>query len=337
MRTHIHAKGGLIVAASAIAAAMASAWELEHRKVQHADLEEFRLRVEHLSSLRGDKDALRSIESSLRQEWGDFALLGFERIEEMASEAGKTVFVVVERGSEGETPRAIVQTLLADVHGDAGELARLYPTFADLTSRESWARSREKGGDTAVLLQITTLGPAERGAGTGSLLRSAVLNMLDRGVAHALTTTPVDGKAASEVDLADASTYTPAMRFHARGGAEPALLLPGYKTPARTGGPHGRDVVVMRYSRDQAGHWPQPPTMKLHSMGPLQVRASRALRQLGRRTRRMRSYRPPVLPRRPHLRLPVLPRRVAPLARLTNRAAARLLRRPSPSPQAPAA
>ncbi|HWO73470.1 MAG TPA: hypothetical protein VNN21_07920, partial [Dehalococcoidia bacterium] len=280
---------------------MASAWEIEHREVQHADLEESHLRVERLASLRDDEAALRSIEASLRQEWGDFALLGFERIEDMAAEAGNTVFVVVERGREGETPRAIVQTLLADVHGDAEELARLYPSFADLISRESWARSREKGGDTAVLLQITTLGPSERGAGTGSLLRSAVLNILDRSIAHALTTTPVDGKASAEVDLADPTTYTPAMRFHARGGAEPALLLPGYKGAPGKGGAHGADIVVMRYSRNQAGHWPQPPNMKLHSMGPLQLRASLALRQLQRRTRRIKRFRPPSLPRRPRL------------------------------------
>jgi hypothetical protein len=276
--------------AASAAAFAASAWEIEHRKVSRADLndDEFDLRVEKISDLRYEKDVLAAIEQGLREEWGEFAFLGFDDLEEMIHRAGDTIFVVVERSPAGVSARGIVQTILADVHGDAELLQQTFPDFASLTSPESWKRSRSKGGDTAVLLQITTLVQSKRGGGVGTLLRNAVLNMLDGRIAYALTTTPVDGSTLAEIDVEDAKTYTAAMRFHARGGAAPARTLPAYKLPSDdpAANKHGTDIVMMRYARDESGEWPAPrPEMRLRSMGPMQLRAARTLRRLKLRRR----------------------------------------------------
>jgi hypothetical protein len=280
MKPHLSQKG--VIVAASVAAAAASAWEYEHRRVQRADLGEGPLRVERLSDLRGERACLETIDQGLRDEWGEFAFVGFDGVDEMAAEAGRTIFVVVERGAGPANARGIVQTIRADFHGEAGVLAEQYASFNSLTSRESWRRARHKGGDTAVLLQITTLGSGDRGVGLGSLLRSAVLNMLDKSVHYALTMTPVDGAGSDSVDLDDQKTFTSAMRFHARGGARPALLLSSYKTPSGegAGGDHGRDVVVMRYSRDESGRWPDRPIMQLRTAGPVQERLTRTLRRL---------------------------------------------------------
>jgi hypothetical protein len=279
MKPHLSQRG--VIVAASVAAAAASAWEYEHRRVQRADLGEGRLRVERLSDLRGERACLETIEQGLHDEWGEFAFVGFDGVDEMAAEAGRTIFVVVERGEGPAKARGIVQTIRADVHGEAAVLAEQYASFELLTSPESWKRARQKGGDTAVLLQITTLG-SDRGVGLGSLLRSAVLNMLDKSVHYALTMTPVDGARSESVDLNDQTTFTAAMRFHARGGARPALLLSSYKTPSGegAGGDHGRDVVVMRYSRDESGRWPDRPIMQLRTAGPVQERLTRTLRRL---------------------------------------------------------
>jgi len=289
---------GVFFAASAAAVA-ASAWEIEHRKVRRADLtdEDSDLRVEKLSDLRYEAAVLDAIAASLSDEWGEFAFLGCKDLREMLRRAGDTIFVVVERDASGVSARGIVQTILADVHGDAALFQETYPDFATLTSPESWKRSRSKGGDTAVMLQITTLVQSKRGAGVGSLLRNAVLNMLEGRVAYALTTTPVDGAALADINVEDPKTYTPAMRFHARGGAAPARTLPGYKLPSgdTEANKHGSDVVVMRYARDETGDWPSPrPGMRLRSMGPMQLRAARTLRRLKLRTRsaRLARFRP---------------------------------------------
>jgi hypothetical protein len=279
--------------AASAAAVAASAWELEHRKVSRADLtdEEFDLRVEKLSDLRYEAGVLDAIEQGLREEWGEFAFLGFKDVREMLSKAGDTIFVVVERSEGGISARGIVQTILTDVHGDAALFQETHPDFTALTSAESFKHSRGKGSDTAVMLQITTLIQSNRGGGVGSLLRNAVLNMLDGRVAYALTTTPVDGAAIADVNVEDPKTYTPAMRFHARGGAVPARKLPGYKLGAgdAEANKHGTDVVVMRYARDENGEWPAPrPEMRLRSMGPLQLRAARTLRRLKLRSRGVR-------------------------------------------------
>jgi hypothetical protein len=277
--------------AASAAAVAASAWELEHRRVRRADLtdQETDLRVEKLSDLRYESDLLDAIERGLSDEWGEFAFAGFKDVREMLARAGDTIFVVVERGPEGVSARGIVQTILADVHGDAALLQETHRDFASLTSPDSWKRSRKDGGDTAVLLQITTLVQSKRGGGVGSLLRNAVLNMLEGRIAYALTTTPVDGAALADIDIDDPKTYTAAMRFHARGGASPARTLPGYKLPAGDpqGNKHGSDIVVMRYARGESGEWPTPrPGMRLRSMGPLQLRAARTLRRLNLRRRR---------------------------------------------------
>jgi hypothetical protein len=224
----------------------------------------------------------------------------------MLDRAGDTIFVVVERDASGVSARGIVQTILADVHGDAALLQETYPDFAALTSAESWKRARHRGGDTAVLLQITTLVQSKRGGGIGSLLRNAVLNMLDARVAYALTMTPVDGATLDEVNLEDPKTYTAAMRFHARGGAVPARIIPSYKLPSAdpAASKHGSDIVVMRYARDEAGVWPERPAMRLRSMGPMQHRTARALRRLKLRSRGARLARMGPHPHLPHVQSP---------------------------------
>ena len=307
---YVTVRNGAIVAASA-AAAVASAWERTHRHVTGAVLTESDLRVERLSDLRHEKAMLAEIQSGLEKEWGSFAFLGFSDVDEMAEEAGQTIFVVVERDAEGARARGIVQTTLADVHGAAELLEEAYPSFQSLTAPETWKRARHHGGDTAVLLQITTLGPTERGGGLGSLLRNAVLNMLPKQVEYALTTTPVDGAKSESIDADDTSTYTPAMRFHSRGGANPARILAGYKTPSRDAveTAHGRDIVVMRYARDESGAWPaKRPPMRVQSVGPLEERVLRTGRSL--RVRALKAPRPKItLPswHRPSLHAPTMP------------------------------
>jgi hypothetical protein len=95
------------------------------------------------------------------------------------------------------------------------------------------------------------------------------------------------------------------MKFHARGGAEPTLILPKFKAPAdrrrRGSSRHGIDVVVMRYTRDAEGHWSAPrPQMRIRSVGPIGeslIRTAHRLgsleEKLGRRVRpRLNSLRP---------------------------------------------
>lgn len=288
----ISGRRGIFMAAAAATAA-ASAWETGHRRVRRADLAESGARIERLSNLRYEKQMLEAIASGLEDEWGEFAYLGFKDIRDMLAKAGDTIFVVVERDETGAKALGIVQTILADVHGDAELLEETYPDFATLTSPKSWKRSRAHGGDTVVLLQITTLVKTKRSGGIGSLLRNAALNMLDARVSYALTTTPVDGALLEDVDVELPKTYTAAMRFHARGGASPARTLPGYKKPQGEATKHGEDVVMMRYARDESGEWPAPrPEMRLRSMGPMQRQVTHALRRL--RLRRLRR-----LPRRP--------------------------------------
>ncbi|HEX5369472.1 MAG TPA: hypothetical protein VFY10_08670 [Dehalococcoidia bacterium] len=308
----INTRNSVIMAASAVAAA-ASAWDLTHRRVQRADLTESQMRVERLSDLRGEKHMLAEIEAGLRKEWGPYALLGFENIDAMASEAGRTIFVVVERDADGAKARGIVQTTLADVHGDPHLLAEAYPSFEALTSHDAWKNARHHGGDTAILLQITTLGASERGGGLGSLLRNAVLNMLGDGVRYALTTTPVDGTTRNTIDVEDHATFTPAMRFHQRGGANPTRILPDYKVPANGESTlaHGRDIVVMRYERDESGAWPaKRPPMRLRRVGPLEERILRTGRSIKVRSLRRGNVRLPSLRRpslhRPHVSMPKL-------------------------------
>jgi hypothetical protein len=266
--------------------AAAAAWEIEHRRLLRADLPEKKLRIEKLADLRYDAEALATIERGLRDEWGSFALLGFESVEAMAAEAGQTIFVARQREDDVLTVRAVVQTMFIDAHGEAERLREEYPTFQALTSREAWRRSRKRGGDTAVLLQITVFD--ERGGGLGSLLRNTALNLLPKEVSYALTATPLDvRRGKGKVHLGDEKTYTPAMRFHARAGAEATIILPGYKADAEAGSKHGEDVVVMRYARDGWGEWPAPkPLMRLRSVGPMQERLTRTARRL--RTLRLR-------------------------------------------------
>jgi hypothetical protein len=266
-----------LLAASAVAAA---AWhEWEHRRVLRADLPDAHIRVERLSDLLDDPRSLEAVEAGLRKEWGEFGLLGFENVWEMSKEAGQTIFIasLVEDGIK--TPVGALQTTLGDYHGNPEQLRAAHPDFASLTGREAWKKSR-KGGDTAVLLQITVFARDGRGGGLGSLLRDAVLHMLPDEVRYAITTTPADGDA---IDLSNARTFNPAMRFHAKGGATPTLLLPDYKHPAEgeMHSPHGQDVTVMRYARDDEGQWSVPaPEMRTRSMGPMEMQVTYAVKRL---------------------------------------------------------
>jgi hypothetical protein len=266
-------RGGFVVAASAVAAA---AWqEFEHRRVDYADLKSVPVRVARLSELRDDPENLALIDAGLRKEWGPFALLGFESLDEMLSQAGNSTFIGLVQEDVGFVAKAALQTTFVDAHGAPELLRDAYASFESLTSAEAMHRAARKGGDTAVLLQITVFGNDNRGLGLGTLLRDAALNMLEEDVAYALTATPVDvapGKPALSLD--DSATFTPAMRFHGKGGAVPTVFLPGYKTPPEgETSSHGGDVIVMRYARDDEHHWPvDPPDMRLHRMGPLQKR-----------------------------------------------------------------
>jgi hypothetical protein len=59
--------------------------------------------------------------------------------------------------------------------------------------------------------------------------------------------------------------------------------MPGYKIPEdpEVETSHGRDIVVMRYLRDEAGDWSaKRPPMRVRSLGPLEERLLRTGRRL---------------------------------------------------------
>jgi hypothetical protein len=285
--------GGVAIAASAVVAA---AWhEIEHRSLSRAELKQGDLRVERLRDLTQDAGAMAVIDQGLQREWGPFAFVGFESLAELARRAGRNVFIVSRVKDGTRTPRGCLQLTFADVGGDPAVFAQRFPTFDDLTGREAWSSPEARNGDTAVLLQLTVFGQDERGSGLGSLLRNALLHLLPATVQHAITMTPVDPKpGARSLDIADQATWTPAMRFHARGGALPVAVLPGYKAAPEDGGGHGQDIVVMRYSRDADGSWPaERPEMRVRLRGPLQDRAARFARRLKSIYQRRRHRRTP--------------------------------------------
>lgn len=284
--------GGVLIGAATVAVA---AWqEIEHRRIDFADLRNVPVRVSRLSELKHDAESLALIEAGLKQEWGRFGLLGFESIHEMLTQTGDTVFIALLQEGGKFLPKASLQTTLVHVEGDPALLAEAYPSFDELTSARTMHRAARRGGDTALLLQITVFDQENRGLGIGSLLRDAGLNLLDAGVKYALTMTPVDvvpGKPA--LDLAEPATYTPAMRFHAKGGAQPTIVLPAYKRPDADGPTsHGSDIIVMRYARDEHGSWPvAAPAMRIHRTGPLQSRWNGTRRRIGRLQRSLRGFR----------------------------------------------
>ena len=283
--------GGALVGTAATVAV--AAWqEFEHRRIDFADLTEVPVRVERLSELKHDAEGLALIEAGLRKEWGHFGLLGFESIEDMLSQAGSSIFVALLQDGDKFLPKAALQTTTVDIGGDPHTLRLAYRNFEELTSAEAMHAASKRHGDTALLLQITVFDQENRGIGIGSLLRDAGLNLLDEGVKYALTMTPVDvapGKPALDID--DKATYTPAMRFHGKGGAVPTIGLPGYKTPPEgaSSGAHGHDIVVMRYERNEDGTWPvAAPQMRIHRVGPLQARWIGTRKGIGRLRRRIR-------------------------------------------------
>lgn len=288
-------KGAVAAAASAASAALAAAaYEIEHRSVSQADLADSRIRIQRLWDLRADRETLDLIGRGLTEEWGSSAFLGFQSLDEMASRAGQDIFVARRVLDSGELQVAVLQTTRVEAGGDPARLLEAFPDFAALTSYRSWSSSEHRSGDTVVLLQITTLGRQERGGGLGSQLRNAALHLQPGSVRYALTTTPVDSEEGVALDLDDPSTFTAAMRFHVRGGAAPATVMPGYKAQARQEGAmparHASDVVVMRYVRDSEGSWPAAkPAMRIRRAGPLQQRISLAWRRLRRARRRSRT------------------------------------------------
>lgn len=289
-------RGGVAAAAATAASALAAvAYEFEHRKVSQAEIADAHIRIRRLWDMRPERENLDDIGCGLAEEWGASAFLGFESIHEMAAKAGQNIFVAQRRLEDGEMQTAVLQTIRAAVGGDPAGLLEAFPTFAGLTSHKSWADSHHKHGDTVVLLQITTLGRQERGGGLGSMLRNAALHLQPRDVRYALTTTPIDKKDDLTLNLKDATTYTPAMRFHVRGGARPAMLLPGYKAAAGSEDEpqrHASDVVMMRYERDDEGSWAATkPEMRIRRAGPVQQRVSLAWRRLRRRVPRRRRNR----------------------------------------------
>jgi hypothetical protein len=290
--------GAVIAAASAVAA---TAWaEMERRRIRSADVGAARVHIGNLYDLRFDRETLAIIERELRKEWGEFAFLGFPSLADLAASAGRMVLVASLLENGRQRPGAVLQTTLADVGGCATRLHDEFPTFADLVSPEALKRASSHGGDTVVLLQITVLDREERGGGLGSLLRNAALHMLRDEVRFALTTTPIDREGgANGIELSDSGTFTGAMKFHARGGAAPELILPGFKTAAdlAIGSSHGADVIVMRYARDAAGAWPapRPEDLRLHSLGPIED----GLLWTAARLRALTAYRE----RRPELQL----------------------------------
>ena len=296
-------KSSVVAAASAASALAAAAYEFEHRRVSQADLSESHVRIRRLWDLRAERENIAGIGEGLFAEWGSSAFLGFNDIDEMAAKAGQSIFVAQRKLDDGEIQTAVLQTIRVQAGGDPMKLKQLHPTFAHLTSQESWHHSAHKGGDTVVLLQITTLGRQERGGGLGSLLRNAALHMQPDEVKYALTTTPVDKDPAGVFDLEDAGTHTPAMRFHVRGGATPTMVLPDYKAPPEDhpeSSRHASDVVVMRYARGEDGSWPAArPVMRIHRAGPFQQRLTLAFRRLRRLPRRPR--RPKQTPLKPSL------------------------------------
>jgi len=284
--------GGAIVGTAATVAV--AAWqELEHRRIDFADLVEVPVRVERLSELKHDAESLALIEAGLKKEWGHFGLLGFDSIQDMLAQAGNSVFIALLQDGNKFLPKAALQTTTVDIGGDPQTLRLAYRNFDELTSAEAMHAASKRHGDTALLLQITVFDQENRGIGIGSLLRDAGLNLLDESVKYALTMTPVDvapGKPA--LDLADAATYTPAMRFHGKGGAVPTIGLPGYKLPpeGESAGAHGHDIVVMRYARNDDNTWPvEAPQMRIHRVGPLQARWIGTRKGIGRLRRRIRS------------------------------------------------
>ena len=208
-----------------------------------------------LYDLRGDDEALAALQAALLSEWGPFGPRDLEAMRAMAERAGKLAFVLgVEE--EGEfKPAAILQTGRAQVGGDPARLVARYPVFGAITDEGSWESAAKTKGDTALLLQITTLGT--RGRGTGSLLRDAALNALPKHVKFALTTTPVEEPVALDGDPMD---FPPAAKFHYRGGARPAGYREAYKVaPVEEDAPEGRqrhpNVVFMRYRRLEDASW----------------------------------------------------------------------------------
>ena len=135
------------VTAGAAATVAVAAWqEIEHRRVEFADLQEVPVRVEALAELKHDRESLDLIEAGLRREWGHFGLLGFETIDDMLSQAGRSVFIALLLEGDRFLPKAALQTTTLDIGGDPEALHQTYRDFEELTSAAAMhAASRRHG------------------------------------------------------------------------------------------------------------------------------------------------------------------------------------------------
>jgi len=102
------------------------------------------VRVAKLSDLRDDADNLALVEAGLRKEWGPFALLGFETMDDMLSQAGDLIFIGLVEEPEGFVAKAALQTTLVDAHGDPVLLRDAYrglllasPALSQCTTRRA--------------------------------------------------------------------------------------------------------------------------------------------------------------------------------------------------------
>ena len=222
-------------------------------------------RIETLAESVASDNELERLQIALEDEWGSFAPADMREMRQMVGTAGHMMYVIrfSENGNRGEVS-GILQTALADVHGDPQRLLDIYPTFNHITSNGTWDEAKRMEGDTALLLQITAFGGKPR---TGSLLRDGALPMLPRSVSYALTTSPFDGVYNSKIleTPVERSTiqqhFTRVMMFHYLAGAVPAGYMEKYKVPDPSrpnigkGRQHNPNVVFMRYARLPDGSW----------------------------------------------------------------------------------
>jgi len=196
--------------------------------------------IERLSDSRGDQEYIRTIQEGLLNEWGQFGPADEEEMLLMANRIGRTCFV---SRYAGEEPVCVLQARLADVDGDYRKLLEHYPNFSELSSEGTWSEDEHTKGNTAILMQITTLDPQGRYRGVGGLLRDVALTMLPPYVEYALTITPEGNES-----------------FHIKSGAEEVGSRKGYKPydmehpNSGIGIIHSEDIIFTRYHRED-GEW----------------------------------------------------------------------------------
>ena len=227
--------------------------------------------IDTLYNMRDERRALATIARGLQEEWGAFGPKDNSEMNRMVDGAGNRVYVgreVLDR--QLGSPLIVLQTGVADVKGEPHRLTEKHPTYCHITSGETWTGFGEMKGDTALLLQITTLDEDARNNGIGSVFRGGVLSVLDDSIRWALTTTPVprdfyDKLVSSAVPLEELEhgvlAFPPAVRFHYNGGGRIAGISGNYKLPYAgreqlgCGRQSNTAVAFLRYSRAPDGKW----------------------------------------------------------------------------------